>query len=190
MSADLTNVKVAKQAECCIVGGGPAGVILALLLARQGVKTILLEAHSDFDRDFRGDTIHPSTLELMDQIGLVRKLLAIRHRRPSAATPAPIPTLCRTKSRRSISIFFPFMEVTSVSGWCTRTSPAWGISQVLSATLGHCNRVRQASQRGERKPRWEISCMNTYHIVWYVHDDDLDPRDPIDAPIFALKFSA
>jgi NADPH-dependent 2,4-dienoyl-CoA reductase/sulfur reductase-like enzyme len=47
-----------RQTTCCVVGGGPAGMLLALLLARQGIPTTLLEAHADFDRDFRGDTIH------------------------------------------------------------------------------------------------------------------------------------
>src|ERR1051326_4198387 len=58
------------QPDCCIVGGGPAGMVLALLLVRQGVRVTLLEAHEDFDRKFRGDTIHPSVLEIFDQIGL------------------------------------------------------------------------------------------------------------------------
>lgn len=67
------------QTRCCVVGGGPAGVVLALLLARAGISTVLLEAHRDFDRDFRGDTIHPSTLELLDQIGLADRLHALPH---------------------------------------------------------------------------------------------------------------
>ena len=54
--------------RCCIVGGGPAGAVLALLLARQGVSTALLEARDDFDRAFRGDTVHPSTLEMLDRV--------------------------------------------------------------------------------------------------------------------------
>lgn len=58
------------ETACCVVGAGPAGVILALLLARRGVAVTLLEAHDNFDRDFRGDTIHPSVLELLDEIGL------------------------------------------------------------------------------------------------------------------------
>ncbi len=64
---------------CCIVGGGPAGAVLSLLLARQGVSVVLLESHKDFDRDFRGDTIHPSVMEIMDEIGLADRLLQFPH---------------------------------------------------------------------------------------------------------------
>jgi 2-polyprenyl-6-methoxyphenol hydroxylase-like FAD-dependent oxidoreductase len=67
------------QAQCCIVGGGPAGAMLALLLARQGLRVTLLEQHRDFDRDFRGDTLHPSVLEILDQIGLAQRVLALPH---------------------------------------------------------------------------------------------------------------
>src|SRR5687767_8259153 len=64
---------------CCIVGGGPAGMFLALLLARQGVDVTLLESHRDFDRDFRGDTVHPSTLELLHDLGLARAVHQLPH---------------------------------------------------------------------------------------------------------------
>jgi 2-polyprenyl-6-methoxyphenol hydroxylase-like FAD-dependent oxidoreductase len=67
------------KTQCVVVGGGPAGMMLSLLLARKGVETTLLESHLDFDRDFRGDTIHPSTLEALDQIGLADKLVALPH---------------------------------------------------------------------------------------------------------------
>jgi 2-polyprenyl-6-methoxyphenol hydroxylase-like FAD-dependent oxidoreductase len=67
------------RVECCVVGGGPAGAMLTLLLARQGVRVTLLEQHHDFDRDFRGDTLHPSVLEILDQIGLAQRVLALPH---------------------------------------------------------------------------------------------------------------
>jgi 2-polyprenyl-6-methoxyphenol hydroxylase-like FAD-dependent oxidoreductase len=67
--------------RCCIVGGGPAGMMLGLLLARQGVEVLVLEKHADFLRDFRGDTIHPSTLEVMGELGLLDEFLARPHQR-------------------------------------------------------------------------------------------------------------
>ena len=63
---------------CAIAGCGPAGAILGFLLARAGVDVVVLEKHNDFLRDFRGDTIHPSTLELLDQLGLADEFLRLR----------------------------------------------------------------------------------------------------------------
>ena len=57
-------------ADCAIVGGGPAGIMAGLLLARAGVEVTVLEKHGDFLRDFRGDTVHPSTMTLLDELGL------------------------------------------------------------------------------------------------------------------------
>ena len=65
--------------RCCIVGGGPAGMMLGLLLARAGIEVVVLEKHADFLRDFRGDTIHPSTLELMHELGLLEAFLKLPH---------------------------------------------------------------------------------------------------------------
>jgi len=67
------------QTECCIAGGGPAGMMLGLLLARAGLDVVVLEKHADFLRDFRGDTIHPSTLEVMHELGLAEELLRRPH---------------------------------------------------------------------------------------------------------------
>jgi 2-polyprenyl-6-methoxyphenol hydroxylase-like FAD-dependent oxidoreductase len=68
-----------ERVECCVVGGGPAGMMAALLLARAGVQTVLLEKHADFLRDFRGDTIHPSTLDVMAELGLLEAFLKRPH---------------------------------------------------------------------------------------------------------------
>src|SRR2546428_3671724 len=63
----------------CIAGGGPAGMMLGLLLARSGIRVKVLEKHSDFFRDFRGDTIHPSTLEILDELGMLDEFLKLPH---------------------------------------------------------------------------------------------------------------
>jgi 2-polyprenyl-6-methoxyphenol hydroxylase-like FAD-dependent oxidoreductase len=69
----------AHHTRCCIVGAGPGGMMLALLLARRGVEVTLLESHTTFERDFRGDTIHPAILEILDQVGLADALHALPH---------------------------------------------------------------------------------------------------------------
>lgn len=69
------------QNTCVIAGGGPAGAMLALLLARSGVQVTLLEKHADFLRDFRGDTIHPSTLQILDELGLAEEFHKLPHRK-------------------------------------------------------------------------------------------------------------
>ena len=69
--------------RCCIAGGGPAGIMLRhlYLLARGGVKVLVLEKHGDFLRDFPGDTIHPSTLEVMHELGLLDEFLKLPHQK-------------------------------------------------------------------------------------------------------------
>jgi 2-polyprenyl-6-methoxyphenol hydroxylase-like FAD-dependent oxidoreductase len=73
------DISATIKTQCCIAGGGPAGMVLGLLLARAGVETVVLEKHADFLRDFRGDTIHPSTLEIMHELGLLDRLLQRPH---------------------------------------------------------------------------------------------------------------
>jgi 2-polyprenyl-6-methoxyphenol hydroxylase-like FAD-dependent oxidoreductase len=67
------------QVRCCIVGGGPAGMMLGYLLGRAGIDVVVLEKHADFFRDFRGDTVHPSTLQVMDELGLIDGFLKLPH---------------------------------------------------------------------------------------------------------------
>ena len=65
--------------QCCIVGGGPAGMMLGYLLGRSGIRTVVLEKHADFFRDFRGDTVHPSTMQVMRELGLLDDFLKVPH---------------------------------------------------------------------------------------------------------------
>ena len=76
-SAEIDRIKT----TCCIVGGGPAGMMLGFLLARAGVDVVVLEKHADFLRDFRGDTVHPSTLELFYELGLLDEFLKLPHQK-------------------------------------------------------------------------------------------------------------
>jgi 2-polyprenyl-6-methoxyphenol hydroxylase-like FAD-dependent oxidoreductase len=71
---------------CVIAGGGPAGMMLGFLLARAGVRVVVLEKHADFFRDFRGDTVHPSTLELMCELGLIDEFLKLPHQKVAKLT--------------------------------------------------------------------------------------------------------
>ena len=86
MATAQAPIMTVETTGCCIAGGGPAGAMLALLLARRGVRVTLLEMHRDFDREFRGDTVHPSTLEILDQIGLADRVHELRNSKVSAPT--------------------------------------------------------------------------------------------------------
>jgi 2-polyprenyl-6-methoxyphenol hydroxylase-like FAD-dependent oxidoreductase len=77
---EQTNISIEKvSTRCCVAGGGPAGMMAGFLLARAGVDVVVLEKHADFLRDFRGDTIHPSTLELMYELGILEEFLRRPH---------------------------------------------------------------------------------------------------------------
>jgi 2-polyprenyl-6-methoxyphenol hydroxylase-like FAD-dependent oxidoreductase len=79
METERTSMVETLSVRCLIAGGGPAGMMLGFLLARAGVSVAVLEKHADFNRDFRGDTIHPSTLELMYELGLLKEFLEVPH---------------------------------------------------------------------------------------------------------------
>ncbi len=100
-----------------VVGGGPGGAVLALLLARKGIDVTLLEAHPDFDREFRGDTLHPSVMEIMDQLGLADELLKLRHSKVDRFTvqtdegPFTPANLSRLKTK------FPYITIMPQTGF-------------------------------------------------------------------------
>lgn len=109
---DITHdIREVQRTDCCIVGAGPAGAVLGLLLVRKGISVLLLEAHGDFEREFRGDTIHPSVMEIMEELGLAERLLEIRHTKVRLLTaetdeaPVTIADLSRLKTR------YPFITI-------------------------------------------------------------------------------
>ena len=108
-STQVRSVKV----RCCIVGGGPAGMMLGYLLGRAGIEVVVLEKHADFFRDFRGDTVHPSTLQVMDELGLIDGFLKLPHQRLQkmdglfGGTPVRIADLRRLHTRYPFIAFMP-----------------------------------------------------------------------------------
>src|SRR5690349_23412841 len=101
------------KVRCCIVGGGPAGMMLGYLLGRAGIDVVVLEKHADFFRDFRGDTVHPSTLQVMDELGLIDGFLKLPHQRLQkmdgifAGTPVRIADLGRLPVKYPFIAFMP-----------------------------------------------------------------------------------
>jgi 2-polyprenyl-6-methoxyphenol hydroxylase-like FAD-dependent oxidoreductase len=95
--------------RCCIVGGGPAGMMLGYLLGRAGVETLVLEKHADFFRDFRGDTVHPSTLQVMDELGLIDGFLKLPHDRLQKIDGQLGGTIIRIADLSRLDVKYPFI---------------------------------------------------------------------------------
>lgn len=134
--------------DCCIAGGGPAGLMLGYLLARAGVNVIVIEKHADFLRDFRGDTIHPSTLEVMHQLGLLDELLTLPHQRAeklqaevggeeiTMADFSRLPVRCR---------FIAFMPQWDFLDFLARKARAWDNFTLLQET-GFADFIREGDR--------------------------------------------
>lgn len=112
MTSDQQSNRTMKV-RCCIVGGGPAGMMLGYLLGRAGIEVVVLEKHADFFRDFRGDTVHPSTLQVMDELGLIDGFLKLPHQRLQkmdglfGGTPVRIADLSRLHTKYPFIAFMP-----------------------------------------------------------------------------------
>ncbi|MGY3393550.1 2-polyprenyl-6-methoxyphenol hydroxylase-like FAD-dependent oxidoreductase [Bradyrhizobium sp. USDA 3311] len=107
------NPSSSVKVRCCIVGGGPAGMMLGYLLGRAGIDVVVLEKHADFFRDFRGDTVHPSALQVMDELGLIDGFLKLPHQRLQkmdglfGGTPVRIADLSRLNTKYPFIAFMP-----------------------------------------------------------------------------------
>jgi 2-polyprenyl-6-methoxyphenol hydroxylase-like FAD-dependent oxidoreductase len=112
MTSDQPPISSTKV-RCCIVGGGPAGMMLGYMLGRAGIEVVVLEKHADFFRDFRGDTVHPSTLQVMDELGLIEEFLKLPHQRLQkvdglfGGTMVRIADLSRLKTKYPFIAFMP-----------------------------------------------------------------------------------
>lgn len=112
------------QTRCCIAGGGPAGMMLGLLLARAGVPVVVLEKHADFLRDFRGDTLHPSTLEVMQELGLMDELLKLPHTKVSRMRAQIGDTFIQMADLSSLKVHAPYIAF----------MPQWDFLNFIAAT--------------------------------------------------------
>src|SRR3981189_2417866 len=97
------------KVRCCIVGGGPAGMMLGYLLGRAGIDVVVLEKHADFFRDFRGDTVHPSTLQVMDELGLIDGFLKLPHQRLQKLDGMFGGTSVRAADLSRLNVKYPFI---------------------------------------------------------------------------------
>lgn len=111
-----TQTKTSAQSKtmnvrCCVVGGGPAGMMLGYLLGRAGIDVVVLEKHADFFRDFRGDTVHPSTIQVMDELGLGEAFLKLPHQRVQAMDGVFGDTTLRIADVGRLKVKYPFIAL-------------------------------------------------------------------------------
>ncbi|NEU99454.1 FAD-dependent oxidoreductase [Bradyrhizobium sp. UFLA 03-164] len=99
------------KVRCCVVGGGPAGMMLGYLLGRAGVDVVVLEKHADFFRDFRGDTVHPSTLQVMDELGLIDAFRKLPHQDIQKLDGMFGGTSVRVADLSRLSVKYPFIAM-------------------------------------------------------------------------------
>src|SRR3712207_5390428 len=112
-----------ERTPCLVVGGGPAGMVLGLLLARAGVEVTVLEKHADFLRDFRGDTVHPSTLQLLDELGLADEFARLPHTKVEQVVfPMGDGTSVAIGDFRRLHVPYPYIAMT----------PQWDLLDLLA----------------------------------------------------------
>jgi 2-polyprenyl-6-methoxyphenol hydroxylase-like FAD-dependent oxidoreductase len=153
-----------RRATCCVIGCGPAGAMLGLMLAREGVDVLVLEKHADFLRDFRGDTIHPSTMEIMDELGLAEGLLDLEHMkapRLEARLPGGTVTVADLRRLKTRYPYITFMPQWDFLDYVTREAKRYpnfrlemnAEARVLILEDGVVRGVRYETPEGSREAR-------------------------------------
>jgi len=189
------------EVDCAIVGAGPAGAVLSLLLAAQGLRVVLLEAASDFDREFRGDTLHPSVMEIMEELGLAGRLLDLPHvkiRRGVGEVPGgeiPFYDFSRLKTSFPYITMMPqtrFLDFITTeagrfSGFALRMRAR--VHELLSDDVGNVRgvRYRDGPNLQEVRARLVVGCDGRGSVVRRLARLDGKPRSaPMDILWFRL----
>ena len=155
------------RAHCVVTGGGPAGMMLGFLLARAGVPVVVLEKHADFNRDFRGDTIHPSTLELMQELGLLDEFLQQPHQEVRELRgvinghTVPIADFSRLPTRCKFIAFMPQWDFLNFLSNHAKRFPSFQLHMQTEVTDlliedGRVVGVRAKTPRGELEARADL----------------------------------
>jgi 2-polyprenyl-6-methoxyphenol hydroxylase-like FAD-dependent oxidoreductase len=155
------------QTRCVIVGGGPAGMMAGYLLARAGVRVAVLEKHADFNRDFRGDTIHPSTLELMHELGLLAEFLKQPHqemrelRAVVNSQAVPVADFTKLPTRCKFIAFMPQWDFLNFLSSHAKRFPTFQLHMQTEAVElltenGRVSGVRARTPRGELEVRADL----------------------------------
>ena len=153
-----------RRTTCCVIGCGPAGAMLGLMLAREGVDVLVLEKHADFLRDFRGDTIHPSTMEIMDELGLAEGLLDLEHMKApklEARLPGGTVTVADLRRLKTRYPYITFMPQWDFLDYVTREAKCYpnfrlemnAEARVLILEDGVVRGVRYETPEGSREAR-------------------------------------
>jgi 2-polyprenyl-6-methoxyphenol hydroxylase-like FAD-dependent oxidoreductase len=171
---------MSERTTCVVIGGGPAGMVLGLLLARAGVEVSVLEKHGDFLRDFRGDTVHPSTLQLLDELGLGGRFAGLPHSRlyevawPADAGRAVVfADFCRLRVRHRYVAMVPQWDLLSLLAEAGKEEPSFTLRMCTEVTglIRESGRVQGARYRtqdgtsGEIRAALTVACDGRWSVA-------------------------